>query len=75
MIQAKVRNTILYGSEQALAVTGNRVVFNYKPKNESLAGVGVICDNRKNTEYNKGAEQKCEEYQIRFCCSTTGLLC
>ena len=69
MIQAKVRNTIMYSREHVLAVTGNRVKFNYKPHNESLTGVGLICDNRNNTEYNDGPEQECEDYSVRFCCS------
>ena len=65
----------MYTSEHVLALTGNRVVFNYKPHNESLTGVGLICDNKNNTEYNKGPEQVCEDYSVRFCCSEKGNLC
>jgi len=62
----------MYNEEHVLAVTGNRVVFNYNY--ESLNGVGLICDNRNYTMYNDGPAQECKDYSVRFCCDEKSMI-
>ena len=58
----------MYNDAHVLSVTGNRVTFSYKYPPESLAGAGLICDDRSHTWANNGPAQECEEYSVRFCC-------
>ena len=63
-----MNETILYNSAHVLSVTGDRVTFNYKYPPDSLAGAGLVCDDRGYTWANDGPAQECEEYSVRFCC-------
>ena len=67
-IEAKFNEDIMYNSDNVLAVTGNRVLFNYQYPPNSLAGVGLICDNKNYTQDNNGPRQQCKDYSVRFCC-------
>ena len=68
IIQGKDNNTILYNSAHELAVTGDRVTFNYKYPPNGLTGAGLICDHREYTWANNGPAQNCKDYSVRFCC-------